>query len=603
LLTETDALGRETSYTYDTEGRVLTVTAPDAGVTTRTYGPSGPLTITDPISRTTTLAYTAAGKVETITDPRSKTTTLDYDAYGDLESVTDPLSHVTTFGYDAMGRRTTVTDALEHTTTTAYDSRGRVTRITNHDGTHTDFGYDLGGRRTGVTDPMGRKTSYLYDVYGRLERAVDPLGGTTRYGYDLMSNLVSLTDAKGNTTAFAFDEYRRVERVTYAGGALETFAYDDAGRLSTKVDRKGVTTTYSYDGAGRLTGKSYSDGTPSLTYTYDLVGRVLTAANGANTLTWTYDLAGQLLTEESDLNDSTVAYTNDAGGNRLTLSLDGSLFVSYAYDDASRLVTNTRGSNTFGFQYDAVNRRTSMTYPNGTTTTYTYDTLNRLLRLKADKDTTPITDFQYTYDDAGDRTRKEQIDYTEDYAYDLLSRLTGVQRTGSSTGTRRYRYDPVGNRLGEQVDGAVKASSYNDRNQLLNTTGGGTLRWSGTLEEPATVTYSSATVNGQPARILPGNMFEADVPVVGGINQVTLQATDASGNVRTSVYEVEVAAGGAAYTYDPNGNLTTRTEGSDTWGYEWNAENQLTKVEKNSVEQARFSYDPLGRSVEKAQAE
>jgi YD repeat-containing protein len=33
--------------------------------------------------------------------------------------------------------------------------------------------------------------------------------------------------------------------------------------------------------------------------------------------------------------------------------------------------------------------------------------------------------------------------------------------------------------------------------------------------------------------------------------------------------------------------------------FEWNAENQLTRVLKNSVEQARFANDPLGRRVEK----
>jgi RHS repeat-associated protein len=49
---------------------------------------------------------------------------------------------------------------------------------------------------------------------------------------------------------------------------------------------------------------------------------------------------------------------------------------------------------------------------------------------------------------------------------------------------------------------------------------------------------------------------------------------------------------------DPNGNLATKTEGSDSWVYSWNAENQLTKVEKNGAEQARFAYDPRGRRVE-----
>jgi len=50
---------------------------------------------------------------------------------------------------------------------------------------------------------------------------------------------------------------------------------------------------------------------------------------------------------------------------------------------------------------------------------------------------------------------------------------------------------------------------------------------------------------------------------------------------------------------DPNGNLASKTEGNDTWTYEWDAENQLKRVLKNSVEQARFAYDPLGRRVEK----
>ena len=48
---------------------------------------------------------------------------------------------------------------------------------------------------------------------------------------------------------------------------------------------------------------------------------------------------------------------------------------------------------------------------------------------------------------------------------------------------------------------------------------------------------------------------------------------------------------------DSNGNLSGKVEGTDNWAYTWNAENQLTKVEKNSLEQARFSYDPKGRRV------
>jgi RHS repeat-associated protein len=598
LLTETDPLNQTTTYTYDSQGRVLTRTGPDGSLTTYTHAPSGPLTVTEKVSatesRTTTIVYNTEGKPTTITDPRGKTTNLVYDSAHNLASVSDPLGHSTSFEYDDLGRRTAVTDALNHTTTTTYDARGRVTRITSADGTHTDFGYDQSGRRTTITDPLGRVTRYVYDEYGRLTAVVDPLNGTTWYAYDAMSRLTSLRDAKNQVTGFEYDAYGRVTKVTYPGGALETFAYDNAGRLSTKTDRKSVITTFSYDDLGRLTGKSYSDTTPSVTYTYDTAGRLLTAANGTDTLTWTYDLAGQLLTEQSSKNSSTVAYTYDAGGNRLSLSLDGSVFVSYGYDDASRLTTITRGTNVFGFGYDVANRRTSMTYPNAIATSYTYDILNRLTRLKADLGSTPIIDFQYLYDAAGNRTRKQQLDFTEDYSYDPLYRLTGVERTAGLTGIWHFGYDPVGNRTTSQVNDSVLTSVFNEKNQLLSSAGGGALRVRGTLNEPGT-----AKVNGSSARMLAGNIFEATIQATTGTNSFAVEATDLSGNITTKNYEVNVSATGASYTYDPNGNLTTKNEGSDTWAYEWNAEDELVRVSKNGTEVARFAYDPLWRRIEK----
>ena len=602
-ITETNALDETTTFTYDAQGRVLTRTGPDGALTTYTYGPSGPLTITEKVTatqnRTTTITYNGQGKPASITDPRSKTTVLAYNAPGDLTSVTDPLSHATTFTYDGLGRRTTVTDALSHTTTTDYDSRGRVTQITNHDSTHTDFGYDKGGRRTSVTDPLGRVMQYAYDPYGRLEAVIDPLNGQTRYAYDLMSNLTSLTDAKGQMTSFEYDGYNRVKKVIYPGGAFETFSYDAGGRLATKTDRKSVVTTYAYDDLGRLTGKTYSDATPAVSYTYDAGGRLMTAANGTDTLTWTYDLAGQLLNEQSTKNSSTVAYTYDDGGNRLSVSLDGQVFVTYAYDDASRLTTITRGSNVFGFGYDNANRRTSMTYPNGVNTSYAYDTLDRLTNLSAVKAPTTVTNFTYAYDATGNRTSKQQLDFTEAYSYDKLYRLTGVERTGGSTGRWLYSYDAVGNRLSEQIDDAVSSSTYNEKNQLLSSAAGGPVRWRGTLNEPGNVAFTAVSVNGQPARMLAGNVFEADLQMTPGNNTVTVQATDVSGNVTTKNYQANVTGSGATYSYDLNGNLIQKVEGSETWGYEWNAKNQLTRVTKNAVEQARFIYDPLGRRVEK----
>jgi RHS repeat-associated protein len=607
LLTETNPFGQTTTYTYSPDGRVHTRAGPDGSLQTYAYGPAGPTSITEKLSqahsRTTTLSYTADGQVEAVSDPRQKITRMSYTATGDLETVTDPLGHVTRFGYDDFGRRTSVEDALGHTTRTVYDVRGRVTSTIEHDLTHTDFAYDTQGRRVSVTDPEGRQTRYVYGTYGWLAEVIDPAGGVTRYGYDLMGRLTSLTDAMGRTTRFVY-ELGRLIRAVYPGEEepTESYTYDAAGRMETKTDRRGTVTTFEYDPLGRLKRKSYSDGTPPVVYGYDAgsdVGRLTSATNGTDTLRWSYDLAGDLLTEASTKNASVVSYTYDVAGNRLSLLLDGQVHASYVYDDASRLTAIRRGGSGFGFAYDAAHRRTGMTYPNGVVTTYTYDALNRLTRLKADKGALPITDFQYTYDPAGNRTRKQQLDYTEDYGYDALYRLSRVERTAGPTALSTYTYDPVGNRTTAQTGSAVLTSSYNEKNQLLQVAGGGAMLWRGTLDEPGKVTFTSALVNGKPARMLAGNVFEAMLDMQPGTNTVSLQATDTSGNVTTKTYEVDVTGTGASYTYDSNGNLASKTEGSDTWGYEWNALNQLTRVTRNSVEQARFAYDPEGRRVEK----
>ncbi len=85
--------------------------------------------------------------------------------------------------------------------------------------------------------------------------------------------------------------------------------------------------------------------TSDASFTYDAAGRLETASNGSDTLTWTYDLAGQILTETSSRNGSTVTSgLRSLWQSNLTVILDGELFSEYAYDDAGRLTTITRGS-------------------------------------------------------------------------------------------------------------------------------------------------------------------------------------------------------------------------------------------------------------------
>jgi RHS repeat-associated protein len=569
------------------------------------------LTSTDARGAVTTYTYNAAGQLLTITTPPAQghsqgaTTTYTYDTDGYLQQVSGPVPGAnTTVTYDGYGRRRTVTDPTGLTLTYDYDALDRVTKLTFPDTTYEETVYsrlDAEKQR----DRLGRWTQTFYDALRRPVAVRDAAGGTTQYQYGnfgcpscggAADKLTKLIDPNGNATTWNYDLQGRATQETRADASSESYTYETTtSRLKQRTDRKNVTTTLEYFLDGQLKRKSYSDATPAVSYTYDPVdGLMLTAANGADTLTWTYDNTDRVATEASTKNASTVGYSFDDAGNRIALTLDGATHVTYGYDQQSRLTSITREANVFGFSYDTASRRTSMTYPNGIVTTYGYDGESRLTSLAANLGSAPITSFSYVLDAAGNRARKTTLDWAEDYRYDDLDRLVSADRSAGTPSRWRFAYDAAGNRTADQTGDAAMGGTFNSLNQLLTRQAGGALAFRGTTSEPASV-----TVAGKAAQTAADNTFRAQAPVGPGTTDVAVAATDASGNVRTSTYRVSTSGAGTTYTYDPNGNLASKTEGTDTWTYEWNAENQLTRVTKNSVEQARFSYDPLGRRVEK----
>jgi RHS repeat-associated protein len=536
---------RTTTYTYHPDGRLWTRTDPNAARTTYQYDSAGVRSIQEQVSetvvRSTAFTYTLRGQLETITDPRGKVTRMDYHAEtGDLWKVTDPLGvatpndpddHLTRFEYDLLGRRIQVTDPTGNVTRGAYDGPGRIISTTRYDAGRpltTRYTYDSGGRRQTVRDPLNRLTTYGYDDWGRLEVITDAVGGTTRYGYDLMSRLTSLTDAREKITTFTRDAFGRPIDATYPGSLRETFKYYPSGRLWVRTDRRGILTTFEYDPFGRLSRKVYSNGDPPATFTYDegsrQLGRLTSASNGTDTLSWSYDLVGQRRSEHSALNALTVGYTYDPAGNRQTLTINGAEFLRYQYDDASRLKDVIRGASVFHFEYYDNHVRQLMTYPNGVSTTFAYDTAYRPRAVVASAGSTAVTSFIYTPDDVDNHLVKTGLDGTETYTYDALNRLRTATRP--SLPPKDYVYDAAGNRVTED-NGALW--TYTERNELLTR---------------------------------PGSWF----------------------------------------TYDLNGNTATKAEGIVPHTYEWNAENELTRVLINGTEVARYAYDPLGRRVEKAVA-
>jgi len=106
-------------------------------------------------------------------------------------------------------------------------------------------------------------------------------------------------------------------------------------------------------------------------------------------------------------------------------------------------------------------------------------------------------------------------------------------------------------------------------------------------------------VQGQPARILSGNVFEAEAAPTGTTPTVVVQASDGSGNTRTSTYQLPSTTAAWEFTYDANGNLSTKTDGASLWSYTWDAEGRLVQVARDGSTLATFGYDLFGRRVRK----
>jgi YD repeat-containing protein len=85
------------------------------------------------------------------------------------------------------------------------------------------------------------------------------------------------------------------------------------------------------------------------------------------------------------------------------MTVAGQPAVTYAYDNANRLLTITQGNNVVTIIYDAAGQRTSVSLPNGVVTEYTYDAASRVTGLAYRKDTTTLGTLSYTYDAAGNR--------------------------------------------------------------------------------------------------------------------------------------------------------------------------------------------------------
>jgi len=488
ILSQTDALNRQTNFSYDAMGNVTSITKL-AGTTSAV---------------TTNITYSPQFyELSTVTDPLGNMSAYTYDSNGNMLTSVDPLGDTTTYTYNSAGQPVTVTDAQGNQSQYAYNL-GNLVSITDPLGRAVTRFVDGAGRVATVTDPLGHTTRTNYDAASQVLSVIDPLGNKTAFGYDGNGNLLTLTDANQHATAYTYENMDRVQTRTDPLGNVANAKYDLSGNMIQSTDRKGQVTKTTYDGLNRPTTVQYADGN-STTYTYDAGNRVTGITDSANgTIARSYDGLDRLLAETTS--QGSVAYTYDADGRRQTMTVSGQVPVSYTYDNASHLTAIAQSASNVGFTYDSDGRRSSLTLPNGVVATYSYDAASQITGINYQGGALGAANLTYSYDLTGrrigvggslastqlpatvssavynanneltqwgstamnyDANGNTVNDGMNSYVWDARNRLVSADNNGAT-----FTYDPLGRRVGKQILSASTDYLYEGANLVQERSNG-----------------------------------------------------------------------------------------------------------------------------------
>jgi RHS repeat-associated protein len=487
-----------TTDTYDAQGNKLTETAPDPSAAVA----NGAAMITtqyayDDHNRLCRVVQDAMGatNLQTLGHPCT-------DATQGTGTTTQNVS--TTYAYDGSGNLVSMLDADGHTTTYTYDGNGQMASLTDGLGTSTStlsWVYDALGRKVSQNNrtdsaPLAPEVTWTYDGAGRmLTRSAD--AANTTYVYDLNGNRTTATSA-GGTISATYDRLNRPLAISLSSdsGAGTTYTYsftnpswtDPTGSYAATLDMFGreLTLTDPIHGASTFGWVYFADGQPESTsapnanttaYTYDPVGRgltnVVTGPGSVNRASdaWTHNAAGQATSENSIIaGDSTNGTTTLAYDPlaRLTSYIPavGST-KTYGWDNVpNRTSVQTGAATPISYAYDAANRLTSDSVPNS----YTYDVDGRL---------TVRPGQRLEWDNLGRLTKVKPPtgnNAIATYTYDALDRLLLADYGGSNR--IRFRYVGLTTFMAQEVNdqsGAAIRSIANDwiGTRLVDWTGSG----------------------------------------------------------------------------------------------------------------------------------
>ncbi len=571
-VTLTTAMGTTAvhSTTSQSIGVSRRVNVDGAGLaTTADEAPNGTVTSTDPDGTVRTVAQsfdprfglqvpivttirtrTPAGLQSTVTGGRRTVLSNPADPTSLVSQVDSSVLNGRVFRstYVSATRTFTALTPVGRSSTEQFDSLGRVIARATPGIAPLQYQYDSRGRL--AQEARGsRQWGYNYDALGRLSMTTDPLTRTAQYLYDDGDRLTRRVLQDGREILYAYDVTGKLRSVIPPGRPAHQFRYNGTGLLSSydppALSAGTWSTTFQYDADGRVVQTTNPDGR-SISFAFDPVGRQSTATVPNGVLQFSY-------------NPTTGAMSGASGpyGGSVAFTYDGSLLtgVTWAGEVAGAL-TATYNSNL---------QLSGLSVNGGAPIEFAYDNDGQLTQagaLTVNRDPTndlltgtaigPVT-TAFSYTSMGELARQTASVNTTSlfditYHRDEMGRVTDLTESVEGTGTiKAYTYDVAGRLLEVRRDGNITAVYEYDSN-------GNRLR----LTRPAGVEVG--TYDDQDRLLSYGN---------------------------------------ASYTYSRNGELSTKTAGTDVTHYEYDVLGNLRKVTLPDGTLIEYVVDAMSRRIGK----
>jgi RHS repeat-associated protein len=629
----TDVNSQTTSISYDLFGRTTSVQFPSGGgQSSFTYDDTALIVTASRSHTSSTFVYSREHY-----DQLGRVT---QDELCEDGTSTCAQSIKTDHAYDGLDRVASVSNPYRSTsdptyglTSDVYDGLSRPTKVIPPDGTASanNVSTTYAGNCMTVTDQAAKIRKSCADALGRLTQVSEPdasnnLVNETDYQYDTLNNLIRV-DQKGNTTdstqwrtrTFTYNSLKQLLTANNPETGTISYTYDNDGQVLTRTAPKPnqtgtatVTTTYSYDPVHRLTGKTYSNGDPSVTYTYDQsgclgqsscynIGRSTGMTDAAGSESWSYDDMGRVLTDQRTTNNVTKSasyvYAPYLDGSLNSTTYPSGQIITYAYDSAGRPTSAADTPNNITYAsnagYGPSGALASLQNGGSLYSTYLYNTRLQPCWLYVTTVSTGaptgctqsgvanagILDYQYDFalgtSDNGDLmsiTNRRDNTRSQSFTYDSLNRVSTAQT--QTSGVTIPNPNCWGLTFGYDVWG-----------NLLTTSATGPAGCSEPVPLNVTVSTSNIVLTNNVAGVVTNHCYDA---VQNLIQTVTAPATCPTSGPYQYTYNAEnqlASTASVTYIYDGKGRRVQKSSGKLYWygmGSDALDETDLTGVTTNS---------------------